>query len=95
MSDEEWIFKKQKDFINIEKKNSSKTKVLGSSTDGKVDLEDFEKDKAQQLWKKGTPNPEGYFTLKIKHIPKVLTANSASTLQIKGNLPLKWITRNY
>ena len=95
MSDEEWIFTEQKDFIYIEKKNSSKTKVLGSSTDGKVDLENIEEDKAQQLWKKGTPNDEGYHTLKIKHIPKILTANSSSTLQIKGNLPLKWITRNY
>ena len=50
---------------------------------GKVDLE-------KQLWKKGIPDAEGYFTLKLSHTPKFMTAISSSTLQIKGNTPLKW-----
>ena len=90
MSDEEWIFKMQNDSndsIYIKNINSSKTKVLESSGDGKVDLE-------KQLWKKGKPDAEGYFTLRISHIPKFMTAISSSTLQIKGNNPLKWIIPN-
>ena len=50
MSDEEWIFKMQNDSIDsiyIEIKNSSKTKVLESSGDGKVkDLY-----QVQETWK--------------------------------------------
>ena len=33
--------------------NISNTKVLGATSDGEVILEDFEEDKAEQLWKKG------------------------------------------
>ena len=54
---------------------------------GKVDLE-------KQLWIKGIPDAEGYFTLKLSHTPKFMTAISSSTLQIKGNTPLKWIIPN-
>ena len=57
-----WNFKtKNDDFIYIE--NISKTKFLGTTSDGQVILEDFEENKAEQLWKKGMPNAEGYFTL--------------------------------
>ena len=91
MSDEEWIFKMQNDSndsIYIKNKNSSKTKILESSGDGNIDLE-------KQLWKKGIPDAEGYFTLKLSHTPKFMTAISSSTLQIKGNTPLKWIIPNF
>ena len=57
-----WNFKsKHDDLIYIE--NISKAKFLGTTIDGKVILEDFEENKAGQLWEKGMPNGEGYFTL--------------------------------
>ena len=57
-----WNFKtKEDDLIYIE--NILKTKFLATTIDGKVTLEDFEENKAEQLWKKGMPNAEGYFTL--------------------------------
>ena len=40
-----------------------------------VILQDFEKDKAEQLWKKGEPNAEGYFTLENSN-PQVATLNA-------------------
>ena len=78
-----WIFKdKDDDLIYIE--NISKTKVLGSTSDGKVIEEVKVEGKAEQLWKKGKPNAEGYFTLQNSGEPKVLTAISESSLEIKG-----------
>ena len=65
-------------FLRIE------TKVLETTNDGKVILEDFEEDKAEQLWEKGVPNAEGYFTLQNSGELKVLTAISESSLEIKG-----------
>ena len=81
--DDEWIFKVKNETANgsiiIENKKSSKTDVLVSSGDGKVDLE-------KQLWKKGIPDAEGYFTLKLSHTPKFMTAISSSTLKIQGSI---------
>ena len=91
ISDEEWNFKTKDDLIYIE--NISNTKVLGTTIDGEVILEDFEEDKPEQLWKKGEPNSEGYFTLESSKVPKVMTAvlSSASRkiLEIKGNITLE------
>ena len=58
----------------------------------KVTLETFVKGKAEQLWKKGEPDAEGYFTLENSKVPKVITAYSDLDLEIKGNITLKWIT---
>ena len=87
-----WIFKpKDDDLICIE--NTSKTKVLGVTNDGKVILEDFEEGKPHQLWKKGNPDAEGYFTLEShSQKPNVITAISESGLEIKGNITLRLIT---
>ena len=81
MSDDEWNFKTKDDMIYIE--NISKTKVLETSkilpTQQDFDkynlviLQDFEEDKAEQLWKKGESNAEGYFTLENYKVPQVLT----------------------
>merc|ERR1719319_767432 len=61
-SDDLWIFKtKGYDMIYIE--NTSKAKVLGAKYDGKVFQEFLVEGKADQLWKKGEPDAEGYFTL--------------------------------
>ena len=71
-------------------KNTSKTKVLeADASDGKVIQKDFVKDKAEQLWKKGEPDAEGYFTLENSRKPKVLTAASSWRLEIQGNITLR------
>ena len=83
-----WIFKpKDDDLIYIN--NTSKAKVLGATSDGKVILEDFEEGKAHQLWKKVYLDAEDYFTLENSRVPKVLTAISESSLEIKGNITMR------
>ena len=89
VSDENWVFKTKTDLIYIE--NILTKKVLGSTNDGKVRQEDYEEGKAQQLWKKGEPNAEGYFTLENFNRTEIMTAVSSSILQIKGNVTLRWI----
>ena len=42
---------------------------------------------SNQMWSKGAPNKDGYFTLTNKDSGKVLTANSASSLTIEGKIP--------
>ena len=80
-----WIFKTYyDDIIYIE--NTSKTKVLGATSDGKVIQEFLVEGKDGQKWKKGKPDAEGYFTLDKYGEPKVLTAISESGLEIKGNI---------
>ena len=89
-SDDSWIFKpKDNDLIYIE--NTSKTKILGATSDGNYILEDSEEGKAHQLWKKGEPDAEDYFTLENSGVLKVLTAISESGLEIKGNITLRWM----
>ena len=84
-----WIFKpKDDDLIYIE--NTSKAKVLGATSDGKVILEDFEEGKAHQLWKKRELDAEDYYlTLEKSEMPKVLTAVSESSLEIKGSITMR------
>ena len=84
--DEVWNFKPKDDLIYIE--NISKTKVLGTSNDGEVVLEDFAEDKTEQLWRIGESNAEGYFTLENSKVPKIMTAISSSILRVIGNIPL-------
>ncbi len=72
--------------------NINETKVWGTTNDGKVILEIFEEDKAEQLWKKGEPNAEGYFTLENNAwsqdygLPMIMTAISSKSLEVKGNI---------
>ena len=78
-----WIFKaKGDDMIYIE--NTSKAKVLQATSDGKVIQESLVEGKADQLWKKGEADADGYFTLQNSGEPKVLTAISKIGLEIKG-----------
>ena len=86
-----WVFKsKNGGLIYIE--NTSTTKVLGAKSDGKVIQEFLVEGKADQLWKKGKPDAEGYFTLEShSEVPKVITAISESGLEIKGNITPRWI----
>ena len=69
--------------------NTSKAKVLGATSNGEVILQDVEEVKDGQLWKKGEPDAEDYFTLENSGEPKVLTAISESGLEIKGNIIMR------
>ena len=74
---------------------------LATASDGQVILEDLEEDKAEQLWRVGETDAEGYCMLessvvpKTETVPKVLTAISEtiseSGMEIKGNTTLRWI----
>ena len=89
-SNDSWVFKpKDDDLIYIE--NTSKMKVLETFVN-EVILADFQEDKAEQLWKKGKPDAEGFFTLENSEMPKFITAISESGLEIKGNIILEWIS---
>ena len=64
-----------------------KTNWILEAKNGEVLRElDKEENKAEQLWKKGEPNAEGYFTLKNSKVPKILTAVAADILTIQGKL---------
>ena len=66
------------------------TKVLEATSDNKVNEVVFEDGKAEQLWKKGKSDAEGYFTLESQsEVPKVLTAFSENGSEIKGNITLR------
>ena len=101
-SDDEWNFKTKDDLIYIE--NISETKVLGTVMTSivghftvKVILGDFVKDETRypwfyQLWKKGEPDAEGYYTLenyvwsRDYGLPMIMTAISSMSLEVKGNI---------
>ena len=68
-------------FVHIE--NSSNGKFLSATKNNKIVEEALNKAKAEQEWEKGTPDDEGFFVL-ISSSKKVLTAISATELQIKG-----------
>ena len=83
-SNDTWNFTSKEDLISIE--NINETKVWGTTNDSKVILENFEVDKNGQLWKKGQPNAEGYFTLESYKVSKFVTAASSTSLKLKGNI---------
>ena len=78
-SNDEWYF------FNVRKMTfiTTKNKVLIAKNDGKVIQEDYEDCSFEQLWKTGKPDTEGYFTLENSKVPKVLTAISECSLEIK------------
>ena len=88
MSEDKWRFKNTADrkFMYIE--NISNKKFLTANSNGTVIEEDYEDDKTGQLWKRGKPNIEGYFTLenymKTDMKSTFLTSTSIGTLEIKG-----------
>ena len=87
MSDEKWKFTTSfvgNDRIRIE--NINKTKFLAATNDSKVILENFNKDKQRQFWKKGEPNAEGYFTLENVSVSNVMTATSSTSLELKSKM---------
>ena len=73
---------KNDDLIYIERSNQ----VWGVTIDNQVILEELQEGKAEQLWKKGAPDAEGYFTLKNSKVPNLaLTVISSGGLEITGN----------
>ena len=96
----EWNFKTKlnsDDLIYIENIKtilSIKITMILEANNGAVMLEvDVEENKAEQLWKKGEPNTEGYFTLENSKLPKVMTADHSASYKvlvvIKGNITLE------
>ena len=82
-SNDMWNFTSE-DLIYV--KNINKTKVWGATNGSKVILENFEEDKSGQLWERGEPNAEGYFTLESFNVSKFLTASSSNSSELKGNI---------
>ena len=85
-SNEEWDFTFKDKLVCIH--NKLNNKVLETTIDGKVILEDAEEGKPEHLWKKGSTQPDGHFTLENSEnskVPKVMTAISGNSLEIKGN----------
>ena len=70
--------------------NINKTKVWGTTNLGKVILEVYVEGKADQLWKKGKPNAEGYITLENYKVSSwFVTAASSTSLKLEGNITLR------
>ena len=80
-SNEEWDFTFKEKLVCIH--NKLNNKVLETTIDGKVILKDAEEGKPEQLWKKRSA--QWHFTLENSKVPKVMTAISANSLEIKGN----------
>ena len=64
-------------------KNVSEDKVLHTEN-GQVNLEAFGLNDGRQMWEKGEPNDEGFFTLTNPDTEKVLTATYLKGLAIEG-----------
>ena len=79
-SDDTWLLKPAGTNYYIE--NESETKILGIQDD-QVDIVQAG---ARELWHKGEPNKEGYFTITSSSSEKALTATSANCLEIKGKI---------
>ena len=93
MSDDAWNFKFKNNSLyptSFAIENISKTKVLAKAANFTVILEDLEvipyinEYKQQQLWAKGEPNDEGYFTLYSDASTTIgLTAISSNSLKLE------------
>ena len=92
VSDQDWNFKPGKDGLIYIESITDDQVLEFRNLDNNVVLEEFEEDKAEQLWKKGEPDAEGYFTLENSNVVKVMTAISESGLEIKGNITLRCIS---
>ena len=64
---------------------------MGATSAGKVILEDLVEGKARQLWIEGVPDNRDSFTLINSGMPKLITAISATGMEIQGNITLRFI----
>ena len=76
ISNADWNFKAGKDGLIYITKLPEK-KVIGITGTNWCTLENFVEDKTDQLWKKGKPDNEGYFTLENSTVPKLITVTSS------------------
>ena len=81
-SNDEWSFVEKDSLMII--KNISKDKVLGTTADGTVILEEFNEINVGQLWIQSKESNEHYYTFKSALNMKFLTAISNDTLEVKG-----------
>ena len=87
--------------LKFKKKNDkeiyviSKKKCLEVKKNGKIIQRGYKENRAEQLWKTGEPNAEGYFTLEtVENHKKIMEAVSSSNFccmtttnfQITGNI---------
>ena len=102
MSNDEWDFIDDQDNTSYKLfyiENISKNKVLGAFNDGKVILEDLDKDVTGQLWYKETfyaPNEKGFFLIKNSFYGGILfplLIENESVLYVIGNISLSWIVK--
>ena len=71
--------------VIIEVHNNSEHMVLSDTMDSSVTEEIFVEDKSGQLWIKGIPDTEGYFTLRNKETLELLTPNTETNIfETKG-----------
>ena len=84
-----WKPEEQWTFVTAEKngsmgciENSGKDIGLGINGDSVHEVTSYQND-ATQIWKKGEPDSDGYFTLTSPRSQKVLTAISDQILEIK------------
>ena len=83
-----WTFKNRADG-SVYIKNTRKSKALGATDSGKVIEKFLIRNKDYQLWTKGEPDAQSYFTLKSRmdfDMPMFLTAVSKSDLEIRGKI---------
>ena len=85
-----WKPEEQWTFVTAEKNgsmgyiaNSEKDIGLGITGDSVHEVTSYQND-ATQIWKKGEPDSDGYFSLTSLRSQKVLTAISDQILEIKG-----------
>ena len=82
-SEKEWTITTKKTFIIVNA--SDENLVIGIDNHGTIVEEEFEDGKPGQLWKKGKPDADGYFSLEGSKSSKILTATSSSNLEVIGN----------
>ena len=82
-SDDDWNFRHNADGT-IYIQNVSKNTVFGTTEDDNVIEEICEENNLGQLWKKGKPTAEGFFTLENCYSEKVMTAISDISVIVKG-----------
>ena len=83
-----WVIKAKHGYL-VYIENNNTTKVLEAKSDGKVIQKVFVRGKADQLWIKGKPDAQGFFTLENSVVSMVLTAISEKGLEIKGNIIIR------
>jgi len=82
--EEEWNFGKGRGGLKrIENKNKKVLEIPEKNKEGIVAEESYDKNKEEQLWKKGKSDDNDYFTLKNKKSSEFLAADSENSFKVK------------